>query len=292
MTRRTAMGQRLMTGLLAGLVAGWLGAALPDARETTAAPAGASPSIDGCAVFPANNVWNARIDQLPVHPRSDAWIASIGASTGLHADFGSGLYDGVPIGIPYTTVVGSQPAVSISFDDEDESDPGPYRLPPDAPVEGGDDGHILVVDRDACVLTEVYAASQQSPGSWSAGSGAIFDLTSNGLRPATWTSADAAGLPILPGLARYDEVAAGEIAHALRFTAERTQSAYIWPARHEASSITDPNVPPMGARVRLKASVNVSAYPAELRVILTALQRYGMFLAENGSNWYISGAPD
>ncbi len=174
----------------------------------------------------------------------------------------------------------------------DENDPGPYRIPPDAPIEGGGDHHVLVVDRDRCLLTEVYDATKNSNTSWSAGSGAIFDLSSHALRTDGWTSADAAGLPILPGLARYDEIAAGEIAHALRFTASRTQKAYVWPARHYASSITDPNVPPMGARVRLKSSVNVSNYPPEVRIVLTALQRYGMLLADNGSNWYISGAPD
>jgi hypothetical protein len=279
----------------------WLTVALVGAPASDAAPADTAagavnaaglPTIGGCQVLPADNVWNARIDSLPVHARSDAWINSVGRSTGLKADFGSGLWEGAPIGIPYTTAPGSQAPVSISFYYPDDSDSGAYRIPPDAPIEGGSDDHVLVVDRDRCILTEVYDATKLSDTAWSAGSGAFFDLRSNALRPATWTSADAAGLPILPGLARYDEVLVGEIAHALRFTAVRTQSAYIWPARHEASDITDPNVPPMGARVRLKASVNVSAYSADLRVILTALQRYGMFLADNGSNWYISGAPD
>jgi hypothetical protein len=257
-----------------------------------AAPAAAVPSIGGCQIFPPDNIWNTRVDTLPVHARSAAWISSIGASTGLKADFGSGLWEGYPIGIPYTTAPGSQPAVGISFYYGSQSDPGPYRLPADAPVEGGSDHHVLVVDRDRCLLTEVYDATQNSASSWSAGSGAIFDLNSHALRPDGWTSADAAGLPILPGLARYDEIVAGEIAHALRFTAVTTQKAYIWPARHYASSNTNPNVPPMGARVRLKSSVDISGYSPEVRVVLTALQRYGMFLADNGSNWYISGAPD
>lgn len=279
----------------------WLTVAFVGAPASDAAPADTAaravtaaglPTIGGCQIFPVDNVWNTRIDTLPVHARSDAWIDSVGRSTGLKADFGSGLWEGQPIGIPYTTAPGSQPTVSISFYYPDDSDAGEYRIPPDAPIEGGSDDHVLVVDRDRCKLTEIFDATKHSDTSWSAGSGAFFDLRYNALRPATWTSADAAGLPILPGLARYDEVAAGEIAHALRFTAVRTQRAYVWPARHHASSITDPNVPPMGARVRLKASVNVSNYPAELRVILTALQRYGMFLADNGSNWYISGAPD
>ena len=260
--------------------------------EGQAAPAQTRPSVGECYIFPANNISNTRIDSLPVHARSDAWIASIGASTGLKADFGSGLYEGSPIGIPYTTAAGSQPEVSINFDYDDESDPGPYRIPPDAPIEGGDDRHVLVVDRDNCVLTEVFEATKHSPTSWSGGSGAIFDLNSNDLRPSGWTSADAAGLPILPGLARYDEIEAGEIAHALRFTARRSQKAYVWPARHYASDNTDPDLPPMGARVRLKANVDVSGYPPEMRIILLALQRYGMFLADNGSDWFISGAPD
>jgi len=266
----------------------WLTAASAGAPAGDAAP----PTIGGCQLFPADNVWNTRIDTLPVHARSAAWIGSVGATTGLKADFGSGLWEGHPIGIPYTTAPGSQPPVDISFYYDDDSDLGEYRIPPDAPIEGGSDHHVLVVDRDRCILTEVFDATKLSDTAWAAGSGAFFHLSSNALRHDGWTSADAAGLPILPGLARYDEVLAGEIAHALRFTASRTQGAYIWPARHEASSITDPNVPPMGARVRLKSSVNVSAYPTQVRVILTALQRYGMFLADNGSNWYMSGVPD
>ena len=243
------------------LVTTWLAVLLVAVPTGAAAPAAAPPSIGGCQIFPADNVWNTRIDSLPVHFRSDAWVSSIGASTGLKADFGSGLWEGYPIGIPYTTAPGSQPAVNISFEFDDESDPGQYRMPTDAPIEGGGDRHVLVVDRDRCLLTEVYAATQTWPGNWTGGSGAFFDLNGNALRPNTWTSADAAGLPILPGLARYDEIAAGEIAHALRFTAQRTQGAYIWPARHEASNITDPNVPPMGARVRLKSSFDVNVVP-------------------------------
>lgn len=299
MTRLAEFGGALrgwrgqLRALVAGALAlGWLTLALVTAPTGVAAPAAAAPTIGGCQIFPSDNIWNARIDTLPVHARSGAWINSIGASTGLKADFGSGLWEGAPIGIPYTTAPGSQPAVSIDFYYGNQSDPGPYRIPPDAPIEGGSDDHVLVVDRDRCLLTEVYDATQNSPSSWSAGSGALYDLNGNALRPDGWTSADAAGLPILPGLARYDEIVAGEIAHALRFTAQVTQKAYVWPARHHASDNTDPNVPPMGARVRLKSSVNVSGYPAEVRVVLTALQRYGMFLADNGSNWYISGAPD
>jgi hypothetical protein len=262
------------------------------ALTPTSGNAAGLPSIGGCQVFPADNIWNVRIDTLPVHAMSGAWVNSIGANTGLKADFGSGLWQGEPIGIPFTTAPGGQAAVSIDFYYDDQSDPGPYRIPPDVPIEGGGDHHVLVVDRDRCLLTEVFDATKNSNTSWSAGSGAIFDLGSNALRPSTWTSADAAGLPMLPGLARYDEVAAGEIAHALRFTAPQTQKAFIWPARHQAGSSTNPNLPPMGARFRLKSSVNVSSYPAQIRVILVALQRYGMFLADNGSSWFINGVPD
>jgi len=252
--------------------------------------------IAGCPMFPADNIWNARVDSLPVHPRSDDYINSIGRDTGLHPDFGSGTWDGGPIGIPYTTVPGTQPRVNVTFGYADESDPGPYPIPPDPPIEGGSgstgDRHVLIVDRDVCRLYELYAAYPQPDGSWHAGSGAVFDLHSNVLRPATWTSADAAGFPILAGLARYDEVASGEIRHALRFTARRTQRAYVWPARHFASSITDPSVPPMGQRFRLKASFDLTPFPPEVRVILQALKTYGMKLADNGSDWFISGAPD
>ena len=275
-----------------GAVAIALSTTLLVPRMGSAAPASAPPTIGSCPVFPANSVWNTPVDTLPVHSRSDAWISSIGSTTGLHPDFGSGRDEGVIIGIPYTTAPGNQPEVSITFDYADESDPGPYRIPPDAHKEGGDDEHIIVVDRDNCRLTEIFEASMQSPTSWTGGSGAIFDMRSNALRTETWTSADAAGLPIFPGLVRYDEVAAGEIAHALRFTVQKTQKAYVWPARHYASDNSDPNLPPMGARVRLKANVNISGYPAEVQVILRALQRYGMFLADNGSNWFVSGAPD
>ncbi len=275
-------------------MAAGFGALLALWATSTGAQTGA-PTVAGCPVFPADNVWNARVDTLPVHPRSDDWVRSIGATTRVHPDFGAGTWNGAPIGIPYTTVPGSQPPVSISFEYADESDAGPYRIPPDAPIEGGGgtsgDRHVIVVDRDRCTLTEVFASEKLSDSAWRAGSGAIFDLRSNGLRPDTWTSADAAGLPIFPGLARYDEVAAGEIRHALRFTAPRTQRAYVWPARHFASSSTDPTLPPMGARFRLKPSVNVAAYPPQVRVILTALQRYGMILADNGSDWFVSGAP-
>ena len=254
-----------------------------------------SPSLEGIAIFPPDNPWNTRVDGEPVDPDSDAIIASIGLDTPLHADFGAD-WNGGPFGIPYVVVGGDQPRVPVRFEYADESDPGPYPIPPDAPIEGGaasdGDRHVLVVDRDARRLYELFAAYPDGDG-WRAGSGAIFDLTSNALRPAGWTSADAAGLPILPGLARYDEAASAEgIRHALRFTARRTRRAYVSPARHFASSSTDPALPPMGMRVRLKANVDISTYPAEVRVILTALKKYGMFLADNGSGMFISGSPD
>ena len=261
-----------------------------------AAAAASGPSIAGCPIFPADNVWNARVDLLPVDPHSADYISSIGPGTGLHPDFGSGTWDGGPIGIPYAVVPGSQPPVAVSFDCADESDPGPYPIPPDAPIEGGPqstgDRHVLLVDSGNCTLYELYAAYPQPDGSWHAGSGAIFDLSGNALRPATWTSADAAGLPILPGLVRYDEVAAGTIRHALRFTVVHTQNQFVWPARHEASSSTNPTYPPMGQRFRLKAGFEVSGFPTSVQVILVALKFYGMFVADNGSNWYISGVPD
>ncbi|MBI1745237.1 MAG: hypothetical protein HYR55_01455 [Acidobacteria bacterium] len=248
--------------------------------------------LEGCAIFPSDNIWNTPIDCSPVDDHSALFIETIGAGTGLHADFGSGLWKGEPIGIPYVTVPGEQPGVSISFKYDDESDPGPYPIPPDAPIEGGSDRHVLVLDRDRCILYEVFAAFRQEDGSWRAGSGAVFNLQSQALRPAGWTSADAAGLPILPGLVRYDEVAAGEITHALRFTAPRTRREYIWPARHYASSRIEIQYPPMGQRFRLRANFDMSGFSQEGQVIMRALQKYGMFLADNGSAWFISGVPD
>jgi hypothetical protein len=246
-------------------------------------------------LLPADNVWNTRIDQLPVSPNSASYMASIGTSVGLHPDFGT-VWNGAPNGIPFATVPGSQARVPVSFTYADESDPGPYPIPPDAPIEGGPsstgDRHVLVVDHDACVLYELWSAYPQADGSWTAGSGAVFPLGSNALRPSGWTSADAAGLPILPGLVRYDEVSTGTLAHALRFTAAVTQRAFVWPARHYASSNTSPSVPPMGTRLRLKAGVDVSRFSPTNQVILQALKTYGMFLADNGSNLFVSGAPD
>ena len=260
------------------------------------APAFPAPTLSGCSIFPDDNIWNTRVDALPVDPNSAAYINTIGAANGVYADFGSGTWEGGPIGIPYISVPGNQPLVSVTFEYADESDAGPYPIPPDAPIEGGSasdgDRHVLVLDRDHCKLYELYNADPQTDGSWNADSGAVFDLNSHALRPETWTSADAAGLPILPGLARYDEVAAGSINHALRFTAPRTRQAFIWPARHYASSLTAPTYPPMGQRFRLKANYDITAFPPAAQVILRALQHYGMILADNGSAWFISGAPD
>ncbi len=260
------------------------------------ASAQTGPTLEGCPVFPADNIWNTPIENLPVDPNSSAYISTIGATQGLHPDFGSGTWNGGPIGIPYTIVSGTQAKVNITFDYSDESDPGLYPIPPDAAIEGGSqstgDRHVLVLDRDNCILYEIFSAYPKQGGSWLAGSGAVFNLRSNSLRSRGWTSADAAGLPILPGLARYDEVASGEIRHALRFTAPQTRGAYVWPARHYASSLTAFNYPPMGQRFRLKAAFDVSPFSAEVQVILRALKKYGMILADNGSSWYISGVPD
>jgi hypothetical protein len=254
------------------------------------------PPGSACPLFPADNIWSARVDNLPLDQRSAAYVTAIGPNRGLHPDFGSGLWNGGPIGIPFVAVPTGQPLAAITFDYDDESDPGPYPIPTDAPIEGGPDSdgdrHILALRNGDCRLFETWNTWPTPDGSWYAGSGAIFDLTSNGLRPAGWTSADAAGLPILPGLVRYDEVVSGRIDHALRFTAPQTQRAYVWPARHYASSNTDPNLPPMGQRFRLRADFDISGFSATNQVILTALKEYGMILADNGSAWYLSGVPD
>jgi hypothetical protein len=271
--------------------------ATPPAGPGGAPDLGPNASLAGRRPFPNDNPWNTPIDQEPVDPNSDALIASIGATTGLHPDFGAN-YNGGPFGIPYVVVAGSTPGVRVSFAYAAESDTGPYPIPPDAPIEGGagstGDRHVLVLDRDHWKLYELFAA-YPVPGSydWTAGSGAIFDLSSNVLRPAGWTSADAAGLPILPGLVRYDEVVEqGAILHALRFTVRHTQRGYVFPARHFASTDTSPARPPMGMRVRLKAAFDLSGFPPSARVILQALKTYGMIVADNGSDWFISGTPD
>ena len=253
------------------------------------------PGAPKCTIFPATNAWNERVDALPVAANSAQLIQSIGVSTGLHPDFGSGLYGGGPIGIPFDVVSKQTKRFRVKFGYADESDKGPYPIPKAVHIEGGrsstGDRHALLIDKDACKLYELYALYPKG-GGWTAGSGAIWNLRTNALRPAGWTSADAAGLPIFPGLARYDEVARGVIDHALRFTAERTRRQYVYPARHYASSSDDPSLPPMGLRVRLKVSVDISGFPKQARVVLQALKTYGMILADNGSTWYISGAPN
>jgi hypothetical protein len=248
-------------------------------------------------VFPANNPWNQRVDGLPVAKDSARLIASIGLNRPVHPDFGSGFYAGEQIGIPYAVVSNRTRKVRVTFDYASESDKRRYPIPPNVPIEGGrqstGDRHVIVVNRDSCLDYELFDAHPLRGGrSWHAGSGAIFNLRSNHLRPAGWTSADAAGLPILPGLARYDEVRRGSIDHALRFTAPCTGARYVYPARHEAATPCPGGVsPPMGLRVRLKASVNISGLPRQARVVAEALKRYGLILADNGSPWFISGAP-
>jgi hypothetical protein len=246
----------------------------------------AAPQIAGCPVFPATNQWNQRVDTLPVAPNSATIIRSIGLDAPVHADFGSGLWEGQPIGIPYNVVTAAQTKAHVRFEYADESDKGPYPIPAQPKIEGGSDHHILIVDRSSCRLYELGGAQRTGSG-WTAWAGAIWNLRSNAVRPLTWTSADAAGLPILPGLARY-----GDLNHALRFTAERTRRVFVYPARHYASSSTDLSLPPMGLRVRLKASFKTSGFPPQARAVLETLKRYGMILADNGSDWFITGAPD
>ena len=255
------------------------------------------PGAPRCPVFPADNAFNQRVDRLPTARGSAAVIARIGLGDPVHPDFGSGLYNGAPIGIPYAIVSKHTRRVPVSFQYASESDGHRYPLPRHVAIEGGSsstgDRHVIVVDRDSCRDYELFAAYPHNGGRhWTAGSGAIFNLRLNHLRPATYTSADAAGLPILPGLARYDEVARGAIDHALRFTAPCTAARYVYPARHFASTCSGPSLPPMGLRVRLKASVDISRLPYQARTVARALKRYGMILADNGSPWFISGAPN
>ena len=265
----------------------------------TPRPTTAPPTLAGCEIFPGDNIWNTPINDLPVAANSATYIDTIGRNTTFHPDFGAGEWppgSGAPIGIPFITVPGSQAKVNVTFRYDDQSDVGPYPVPANAPIEGGPnsdgDRHILMVDQDNCTLYELFAAYPQADGNWQAGSGAIFDLASHELRPDTWTSADAAGLPILPGLLRYEEVVGGEIRHALRFTAPETRNTYVWPARHQASDLTGSEYPPMGQRFRLRANFDLSGYSPQIQVILRAMQKYGIILADNGSPWYLSGAPD
>ena len=277
---------------IAGTFAAVVSAAALWSPGGAAAPLPAAPE---CRVFPESNVWNRRVDRLPAHDRSRAIIRSIGRDEGLHPDFGSGLYEGRPIGIPITVVGDGQRKSRVTFQYADESDRGPYPIPRDVKIEGGrgatGDRHALIVQEDECRLYELFALRRRD-GRWRAGSGAIWDLGSNELRPRGWTSADAAGLPILPGLARWDAVDDGVIDHALRFTVSRSRRKYVYPARHFASDSTDRSLPPMGLRLRLKKGFSLEGFPRQARVILVALKRYGMIVADNGSDWYISGAPN
>jgi hypothetical protein len=273
------MGARRILGLTGAVVAAGLsaGAATPQA-----APLGAAPR---CPVFPQTNVWNTDISALPVAANSATLLGAIGLSTGVHPDFGS--YAGY--GIPFNVVAGTNPKVRVRFDYAPESDRGPYPIPARPKIEGGSDRHMLIVDRDACKLYELFAARKTASG-WRAGSGAIWDMKSNALRPDGWTSADAAGLPILPGLVRYKEVADGLIDHALRFTAPHTRTAHVYPARHDAGASNSAALPAMGTRVRLRADFDLSQLSPQARVIAVAMQHYGMILADNGSAWYVSGS--
>ncbi|HET9444375.1 MAG TPA: hypothetical protein VFO65_13680, partial [Acidimicrobiales bacterium] len=273
---------------LAAVVAGLAVPAAPSVPAAAALP----PPGSACPMFPADNVWHADVTGLAVHPRSDAWITAMGGPTRrLHPDFGPAGAGEQPYGIPYTVVPGSTPRVTVAFDYGDESDPGPYPFTASTPVEGGSDRHALMVDGDACVLYELFAATYDPAGP-TAGSGAVWDLRSNALRPPTWTSADAAGLPILPGLVRRDEVVAGEIDHAIRLTASRTDRSFVWPARHQAGAASDPDLPPMGAWFRLRGDFDLSRFRADTRVVLRAMQPHGLILADNGSNWHFTGASE
>ncbi len=305
--RRTRSRGRRMAGvatLLGGalLSAGVSPTFAQDSGSNSLAQA-SGPQIGGCRVFPSDNIWNTRIDGLPVVPRSQHYVESIGAGEGLRADFGSGQYNGAPIGIPFVLVPMKQAKVEIRFQDfgdephiADESDAGPYPIPRNAPIEGGpdsrDDRHVIVVQEGSCTLFELFKAVPNADGSWAAVSAAKFDLEGHELRLDGHTSADAAGLPIFPGLVRYEEVAAGEIRHALRFTAPRSRRAYVWPARHFASQATEEELPPLGQRFRLRADFDISGFSRSNQVILRALQIYGMILADNGSPWFLSGAPN
>jgi len=285
---RACMKHLLGVVLVAGLALAGL-----SCRESETAPA--SPTIAGCQVLPADNPWNLDISKYPVHPNSDAFIASIGTDKHLHPDFGT-VWQGAPIGIPYVVVRADQPKVPIDIVAyPDESDAGPFPLPLGAPIEGGPDSdgdrHVIALDVDNCKLYEIYRAFRTDDG-WKCDSAAVFDLTSNELRPMGWTSADAAGLPIFPGLVRYEEVEQGAVNHALRFTVSKSQRGYILPATHFASRSSDANLPPMGLRVRLKADYDISGFPPEVQLILKALKKHGMIVADNGGDWYISGAPD
>lgn len=283
--------------LLATRLAACGGADSPTGTVPPPAPApngpelGRNADLGGTAIFPASNPWNQRIDAAPVDPNSAAILGRIGLTTALHPDFGAN-WNGGPFGIPYIVVADTLTRSPVTFDYAGESDPGPYPIPANPPIEPGGDRHLLVVVREEWKAYELFALRKEN-GIWHAGSGAIWDLATGAPRPAGWTSADAAGLPILPGLVRHDEVVGrGEIRHALRFTVRRTRRAYLPPASHWASNSTDPLDPPMGMRVRLRGDFDLSGYPEPARVVLRALQRYGMILADNGSDFFLSGTAD
>jgi hypothetical protein len=260
-----------------------LAAGLAADRPVAAAP----PPSTSCQVFPADNIWNTDISRLPVHGQSAQWLASMSSSTTkLHPDFG-----GPPYGFPHNIVDNTHATVSVTFQYASESDAGPYPLGPDTLIESGSDRHALIINRDTCTLYELFDLSG-SGSSWTAGSGAIFPLGSNALRPLGWTSADAAGLPIFPGLVRWDEVQAGAIRHAIRFTAQRSDRSFLWPARHQAGAAANASLPPMGARFRLRSTYDISHFSTQAQVILLAMQHYGLILADNGSNWFFSGTED
>jgi len=295
--------------LTVSAVAGCSGAGAPAGSASPAATAstsvtGTPPPTTGpspaaaaaCTVFPSDNVWHADVSRLPVRSDSATLVASVGTTRGVHADFGSGVYGGGPIGIPVTTVPAGTRGVTVSFQYASESDRGPYPIPAGAQIEGGPssdgDRHVILYDQVACRAYELYAAYPNGDGTWRAGSGAVFDLRGNALRARGATSADAAGLSILAGLVRWDEVAAGRIDHAIRVTAPKTRNSFVWPARHAASSSSSSALPPMGQRFRLKSTVDTSKLPSQARIVADAMKKYGVILADNGSPWYISGAPD
>ena len=263
-----------------------LAACVPAPAPSKAGPSKAPAKAVACTLLPSNNVWHADVSKLPVNSHSAAWLASSSAgSTLLHPDFGG------PYGIPFTTVSGTHPKVAVTFDYADESDRVGYPLGSDTVLEGGSDKHALLLDRDNCKLYETWDTAHSSSG-WTAGSGAVYNLRSNALRPDGWTSADAAGLPILPGLLTYSEVESGKINHAVRFTVQSSDRSHLWPARHDAGSASNANLPPMGARFRLKASYSLAGLRPDTVAILTAFKKYGLILADNGSNWYFGGAQD
>lgn len=267
---------------------------ITDTNQVTAFSTTSGPSIQGVSVFPGDNIWNVPIDTLPVDDRSEDYIRTMGGEDQtVKPQFYSGLKNGVPWGIPYNVVSGDQPKIDVSIYYYTESDCGPYPIPENPLIQQDHDFHLLIVDKDNAILYELYKAIQNPDGTWTAGAGAVYNLLSNTLRPVCYTSADAAGLPIFPGLVKYDEVASGEIRHAIRTTAISTQKAFVWPARHYASTITSPEYPPMGQRFRLKSSFDTSGYPYQAKVIMEAMKKYGVIVADNaGGSWDLSGTPD